>query len=263
MMKKEFLKKYSLPAIIVAVLGGVWLLEADTLAGVGDPTGTLSNVKYEEDLRKMMEDGRYHSAFTKVLDKLEGDYSDAESTRLLQMMQSVYEAIRAKNGAAMSLVNEAEALDVLQAYDALKMAAIKLDSLLEREVQRNYSDDVRSKCKYLVTFKAEVKQNRTYYLSQKVVLPYIWGADAMVEEALGVFNDDEEKIIEAGKYLAQHVHKEWLMQCDEEARMSFAAVYQRIKSDLSDAEWEQLKVLSTLSDSLDPSKSVGADGWWK
>ena len=64
-------------------------------------------------------------------------------------------------------------------------------------------------------------------------------------------------------FLAKGVHKEWLMQSDVDVRIEFGVVYQSIKEELSDAEMEYLKVLTTLTSSLDPSKPMGADLWWK
>lgn len=64
-------------------------------------------------------------------------------------------------------------------------------------------------------------------------------------------------------FLAKGVHKEWLMQSDVDVRIEFGVVYQSIKEQLSDAEMEYLKVLTTLTSSLDPSKPMGADLWWK
>ncbi len=249
-----------------------------SLSDVGDPTAALAQNQYERDLQIMLEDGRYASAFNKVLDKLSIQYSDSECARLLQMMQGVYESLLVKNKHKtmprfddscdeetyrISLVKDDEALRTLEIYDALKDAAMKLDTLLEREVQRNYSDDIRAKCKTLQAMKRSVKQGRTRYLSWEVVAPYIANTKCLVEKATAWYNDDEDALMEAGMFLAKGVHKEWLMQSDVDVRIEFGVVYQSIKEELSAAEMEYLKVLTTLTSSLDPSKPMGADLWWK
>ena len=74
---------------------------------------------------------------------------------------------------------------------------------------------------------------------------------------------DKEAFKTAVKNLSASCHQNLLMQSNDEVRFQFFEVQKVLKAQAGKEEFEELKVLTTLQDSNDPSKKRGADAWWE
>jgi hypothetical protein len=110
-----------------------------------------------------------------------------------------------------------------------------------------------------------VIEARCNYVSYQVISPAL--AEISKEHYIATFKwlgfNDKQTIKNSVIKLAHSFHNEWLFASTEEVRQQYSEVIKTLKDDFGKAEWEELKVITTLVDSNDPSKPRGADAWWK
>lgn len=94
-----------------------------------------------------------------------------------------------------------------------------------------------------------------------VVSPRFWEVERALYLADNLTGADESKLEEAVTYLSHAAHKVWLQECDESVRKQLRDIKLHIKEISSEAVRKDLEILSTLLDSDDPSKKMGADAW--
>lgn len=159
-----------------------------------------------------------------------------------------------------------EVKEVLAAYDVLRGAVICMEQRVKAEMRGAIEDEQaqdawlenRRKVKML---KERLKASRTSYLSFMVVSPRFWEVERALYLADNLTGADESKLEEAVTYLSHAAHKVWLQECDESVRKQLRNIKLHIKEISSEAVRKDLETLSTLLDSDDPSKKMGADAW--
>lgn len=98
-----------------------------------------------------------------------------------------------------------------------------------------------------------------------MISPYLWEVQHRIfladSDYLSLKFKDKKTLDDAVRFLAKSCHKEWLYQASEDVRLQFVDTQKALKQVASKAELEDYKVVTTLLDSLDPSKKRGADAW--
>lgn len=102
---------------------------------------------------------------------------------------------------------------------------------------------------------------RKDYISYCIVSPYLYEAHRRAFLARGLINDDEHKVFEAGKLIAKGMHKDWLYEVHESVQDQYITVIRYLKNILSEGEWNELLTITTLTESLDPSKNRNSQKW--
>ncbi|MBQ6615686.1 MAG: hypothetical protein IJH67_04885 [Thermoguttaceae bacterium] len=159
----------------------------------------------------------------------------------------------------------------LEIYETLKKSTDALLSYLENEMLQTKDcvllkklSDYSTKVKAL---KKAIKTQRTNYLSYCVVSPYLADSERWIylanEQAEYTLWPQKESLDKAVKMLSFSCHGQYLYECSEDVRKQFFEVQKKLKSMVSTTVQEELKVLTTLQDSSDPSKKRGADAWWE
>ncbi len=64
-------------------------------------------------------------------------------------------------------------------------------------------------------------------------------------------------------FIAAPAHRQWLLESNLDVRKQFFALWKEMKSEAGKAEWEEFVAWSGLSDTIDPSKGTGQEGWWR
>ena len=159
----------------------------------------------------------------------------------------------------------------LEIYETLKKSTDALLSYLENEMLQTEDCVLLKKLSDYSTkvnaLKKAIKTQRTNYLSYCVVSPYLADSERWIylanEQAEYTLWPQKESLDKAVKMLSFSCHGQYLYECSEDVRKQFFEVQKKLKSMVSTTVQEELKVLTTLQDSSDPSKKRGADAWWE
>ena len=165
-------------------------------------------------------------------------------------------------------IDGATARKIIDRYDYLK----KLISFIKKKINVEILEDT-SDIDALVALlqrvksqKDAIRKKRTAYLSYEVISPILYEVNRQLfladSDYLTLTGKDKETLDGAVKILALACHKDWLYQADETVREQFIDTQRVLKEVASKVELEEYKVVTTLSDSIDPSKKRGADAWW-
>ena len=175
------------------------------------------------------------------------------------------------------LMSADEAQKEIARFDAVKKVVEEVRKVVASRCiieSKEHAHYVKVKQK-LDSIKQRLKNNRTRFLSYEVVSPYLYqahchmfagtDADARISSVNRRFKDEEIKgyRTEGVKLLAKACHKEWLYSCSQDVREQFIEVQQYMKENVQEREYEEYKVIQTLTDCIEPSKVRGADAWWK
>ena len=180
-------------------------------------------------------------------------------------------ATDAQRAAVKNLKNDLPNLEkvqlVLENYDIVKSVIVYLEKTLKAEIKKNPDtmDSTLSQLQIVREQKNLLKGNRTKYLSYVVISPYLWEAERQIfladNDYLALKFRDKENLDDAVHFLAKACHKEWLYQSSEDVRQQFESAQRALKQVASKTELDDYKVVTTLADSLDPSKKRGEDAW--
>ena len=175
-----------------------------------------------------------------------------------------------------NLMSADEAQKELVRFDAVKSVVEKLSGVVVSrcKIESDDLDHYIAVRKSLSSIKARLKANRTRFLSYEVVSPYLYEAHCHLfagisdDWRVSSFNHEYPKEVKdyrmkGVKLLAKACHKEWLYMCSEDVRDQFLEIQQFMKKNVQKEEYEEYKVITTLSDCNDPNKVRGADAWWK
>ena len=167
------------------------------------------------------------------------------------------------------LVDKEQSNEIIAQYDTLHDSLQEYLDLLLKSYSVNDIEDVKQH--YFTirdraeSLKKKVKDSRCNYVSYQVISPAL--AEISKEHYIATFKwlglDDKQIIKDAVIHLAHSFHNEWIFESTEEVRLQFIEVVKSLKNDVGKAEWEELKTVTTLVDSNDPSKPRGADAWWR
>ena len=165
-------------------------------------------------------------------------------------------------------IDEATARKIIDRYDYLKKVISFIEKQINVEILEDTSD-IDALVALLQRVKSQkdaIRKNRTAYLSYEVISPFLWEVNRQLfladSDYLALTGKDKETLDGAVKILALACHKDWLYQADETVREQFIDTQRVLKEVASKVELEEYKVVTTLSDSIDPSKKRGADAWW-
>ena len=169
-----------------------------------------------------------------------------------------------------------EAQKELDRYDAVKRVVDELNRVVVLRIKSadEDMDHYIGVKKRLSSIKRRLKTNRTRYLSYEVVSPYLYEAHCHL--FVGISDDWRKSSVNTAhpalvedcktkgvKLLAKACHKEWLYSCSQDVRDQFLEIQRFMKENVAEREYEEYKVIMTLTDCNDPSKVRGADCWWK
>lgn len=269
----KVMKKLNCHLVIASVIGFTLFgiagsTCANPLLEAGDSTVVMEANAHEKTVSRLIAEKEYRLAFEMEVEVLAAEFDEQKCNAALLRIREVYAVVSAQvinnsmPAGSSRIIGKEEAQRVMREFDDLKYVVQSLEAILSQAVKTTLTDKNLQMLKELRALKDAIKQRRTQYLSYDVVAPYVLETARLVEEACGFWNDNEDDIIAAGLYLQRGVHGEWLKQSNQDVRMKFAEVIKSIKSELSESEFEELKILSSLSDSADPSKGGGADLWW-
>ena len=153
---------------------------------------------------------------------------------------------------------------ILKQYDIVKKSLkFYLRVTQEKYLQGYEAEESRirkllDKCNSL---KKHAEENRCKFLSFTVLSPYLAETSRKLYLAtLGV--DDKKKVKESVDFLAHHCHTGWLYVVHESVREQYLDIIKKMKDAFGQAEWDEMKVRTTLLDSWDESKKRGAEVWW-
>ena len=174
------------------------------------------------------------------------------------------------------LMSAETAQEELARFDAVKNLTETLDKVVLSRCKidgKDWNHYINQK-KKLSSIKKNIKANRTRFLSYEVVSPYLYEAHchlfAGISDSAKVssFNQKcpervKEYRMKGIKLLANACHNEWLYSCSQDVRDQFIEIQKFMKWNVSEKEYEEFKIITTLSDCNDPNKVRGADAWWK
>ena len=123
--------------------------------------------------------------------------------------------------------------------------------------------------KDLLKLKSEIRVARTRFVSYTLVSPFLAETTRLRRIANDtflqmLFNHDANagKRMDAVSMLAHTCHKDILMSCDECVRIQFCDTMSGLKRLSKPEEWAHFQSVTTMIDSYDPGKKLGADAWW-
>lgn len=161
----------------------------------------------------------------------------------------------------------------LKKFDNLKMSVSTLQTVIDHRIQQDYKqidqdelDKLNEYKKQAEKMKIEIKNKRTRFLSYDAVSPYLAVASQylyLAKAKASWFQRNKEVFDTAIKNLSLACHHQMLMECSKDVREQFFEVQKELKAMVSEKEFEELKVITTLQDSNDTSKKRGADAWWE
>lgn len=163
---------------------------------------------------------------------------------------------------AIPLPGKKEVSENVKAFDSIRDTCVTLQKLLETSVKN--SPDPQKNLRQLSSIEKVIDylvEVRTSYISYEVVSPHLYEAHRIAFIARGVLNDNEEELFRAARLVASGLHHEWLNESEESVQLQFVDVMNYLKENLSDSEWDRLKVETSLVPSLDESKSRGRKAW--
>ena len=162
--------------------------------------------------------------------------------------------------------------DTLETYDFIKGSQTALASLISKSVQ----DGNKFQLEKLVqlsarqkAFQQDIIAARCDYVSFAVVRPYLIRAAQLtfvsrLESATFPLGHSRPRLKEAAVTISRVLGTSTgiLAETDEEVRQQFIRVWKEIRDTAGKEEFEELKVVQTLSDSLQSEKQSGANKWW-
>lgn len=167
------------------------------------------------------------------------------------------------------MVDKEKSNAIIAQYDILRDSLKAYLDLLSKTYPVDSAEDVKHD--YFAirdradSLRRKVIEARCNYVSYQVISPAL--AEISKEHYIATFKwlgfNDKQTIKNSVIKLAHSFHNEWLFASTEEVRQQYSEVIKTLKDDFGKAEWEELKVITTLVDSNDPSKPRGADAWWK
>lgn len=168
-----------------------------------------------------------------------------------------------------TLAEKEKANEIVAQYDILRISLKKYLDILTKsypageayEIKQDYFN-TRDRGEAL---KKNLIDARCNYISYQIISPAL--AEVSKEYYLATFKwlefDDKQIIKDSITLLTHSFHNEWLFASTEEVRMQYCEMVRTLKDGIGKAEWEELKTVTTLLDSNDPSKPRGADAWWR
>lgn len=175
-----------------------------------------------------------------------------------------------------TLLSADEAQNELAKFDEMKSVVEKLIKVVVSrcKIESDDLDHYIAVRKSLSSIKARLKANRTRFLSYEVVSPYLYEAHCHLfagisdDWRISSFNQKFPKEVKdfrmkGVKLLAKACHQEWLYSCEQDVRDQFLEIQQFMKRNVAKGEYEEYKIIQTLTDCNDPSKVRGANSWWK
>ena len=167
-----------------------------------------------------------------------------------------------------TIIDGATARNIIERYDYLKKVISFMEKKINVEIVEK-SSDIDALVTLLQRVKNQkdmIRKNRTAYLSYEVISPILWEVNRLLfladSDYLALIGKDKKTLDGAVRTLALACHKDWLYQADETVRHQFVDTQRLLKEVASKVELEDYKVVTTLSDSIDPSKKRGAEAWW-
>ncbi|MCQ2353339.1 MAG: hypothetical protein MJ033_07675 [Victivallaceae bacterium] len=143
--------------------------------------------------------------------------------------------------------------------------------LLDASLLTRYSPDDPSFIeisKAIGDLKKSLLKEFSDFISFTILSPYMWRASKKLTiintKVAKWFKNRDKSIEQMSRMLAKMGHKNWLKWANYDVQCQFVNLQSDIKNTLNKSEYDKLRILTTLADSLDESKKNGGlEMWWK
>jgi hypothetical protein len=173
-------------------------------------------------------------------------------------------------------VDSHAAIEALQEYDALRESQKELARVLTSSLKEQQSPAALGEKQAVHeqhrNFQDMLIKDRGLYLSFEVVSPSLARAEQLIyvskmkgyaNPKLGILPlHDRPELRAALRTMERVAGQDNLLEADMSVRDQFMKVYSLIKNMAGSAEFEDLKVLGTLTDSVSKEKVLGHRRWW-
>jgi hypothetical protein len=162
------------------------------------------------------------------------------------------------------LININEGKKNLDLYNVLKISQIDLQKILGRYAYNDADQKILEFQDKQKIFKEEIKDAYQNFISYTIISPYLAYADYHIYLSNKTwFGHDNDELISAAEAMAVGAYKDILLEANSDVRRQFFNVYRKLKEAAGEKEWEDLKVLQTLTDTISHSKKTGIGIWWQ
>lgn len=212
-----------------------------------------------------LEDAReYRLAVMKSNKQFSSDPAPDTARLLLSQLWRVKRHLAYSNKAdADEVLSLSEVRKKLELYNTLKESVMllgdKIDEMaLNAELE---ASEVASLAKNVRDFKAELRTDRTIYVSDCFIKPYLHEALVRIEKADKLIGHDKVQLRQAVYLLSNCAASKVLYTATERTRIEFIEVLAKAKAMAGKAEWEELRQYTKLLDSLDMNLCKGGEAW--
>lgn len=175
---------------------------------------------------------------------------------------------------ALPVADIIKAKATLGEYDGLRTSQSQLRGILKASIRDKSLTSEIEECQALFgrhdSYASRLIKARTEYLSYDLLSPNFARSQQLIYlsclkailKTPSLFGHDKNLASEAAKVLAAGCGQNTLMEADEIVRDQFFAVFRALKELVGKEEFEELKVLQTLSDSISSEQKKGSERWW-
>jgi len=161
------------------------------------------------------------------------------------------------------LVDLQEAQKTIYEYNILKDSQTKLLNELNNLILNNQKNELILLLNKQSNLKKEIKYSYKTYISYTEISPYLAYADYYIYLADNHWFGHDNELKKSVKAISHGAYKDIILQANEDVRDQFYEVYSKLKEVAGSKEWEDLKVLQTLSNTMSVKKKTGIDLWWQ
>lgn len=161
------------------------------------------------------------------------------------------------------LVDLQEAQETIYKYNILKDSQTKLLNELNNLILNNQKNELILLLNKQSNLKKEIKYSYKTYISYTEISPYLAYADYYIYLANDHWFGHDDELKKAAKSISHGAYKDIILQANEDVRDQFYEVYSKLKEVAGSKEWEDLKVLQTLSNTMSVKKKTGINLWWE
>ena len=174
---------------------------------------------------------------------------------------------------ALPVADIIKAKATLGEYDELRTSQSQLRGILKASIRdKSLTSEIQEYQALFgqhYSYASRLIKARTEYLSYDLLSPNMARTQQLIYISVlkaplktPSFGRDKNLAREAAKVLAAGCGQNTLMEADEIVRDQFFAVFRALKELVGKEEFEELKVLQTLSDSISSEQKKGSERWW-
>lgn len=161
------------------------------------------------------------------------------------------------------IVDLEKAKELLNKFDIIKDSIVELNSvrLMLRDDELQTTPDALALVKEIAEFKETVRNERTAYVSEIVIAPFVYETKALFDAAIYWIGHDVEKFRKGIICLSKCASPKILYSASSDIREEFITQFARAKHEASDREWKDLREYTKALDNLDDNDLKGGKLW--